>query len=145
MNQFRLSSQCNFIEVFDSLDSSFLDNKRFLLANTLDCFQISSKFENLSKLIFIPHLFLECIATQKFFFLPERKQRSSLFLITTIRRLRVFLFLEMLLYSVFSIQQDTINSHKIKIASLDLFWPNIILDKFLIPTLIQKNFMICVK
>nr|YP_010199606.1 hypothetical protein LKZ37_mgp01 [Gracilaria cearensis]UAD89464.1 hypothetical protein [Gracilaria cearensis] len=147
MNQFRLNSQSSFIEVFDSLDNSFSKNKGLLIFNTLDCVQVSYEFEKLSRIIFTNNLFLECLINQKFLFAYKQnlKKRKSLFFIATIRRYKVFLFLEILLHSIFLTRQSIINWHKVRVGCLDLFWPNAVLDKLLINTLIQNRFMIHIK
>nr|YP_010199781.1 hypothetical protein LK227_mgp01 [Gracilaria multipartita]UAD89739.1 hypothetical protein [Gracilaria multipartita] len=147
MNHFRLNSQSNFIEMFDSLDNSFSKKKSLLIFNTLDNVQVSCKFEKLSKIIFPNNLFLECFLSQKLYFFCKQnlKKQKSLYFIATIRSYRVFIFLEILLHSIFLIRQSIINWCKIKIGCLDLLWPSVVLDKLLINTILQNRFMIHIK
>nr|YP_010199731.1 hypothetical protein LK224_mgp01 [Gracilaria flabelliformis]UAD89689.1 hypothetical protein [Gracilaria flabelliformis] len=148
MNQFRLNNQSNFIEVFDSLDSNFSRRKSLLIFNTLNCIQVSCKFEKLSKIILPNNLFLECFLNQKLYFFRNQnfKKQKSLYFMATIRGYKVFLFLEILLHSIFLMHQFIINWHKIKISCLDLFWPSAVLDKLLMNnTALQNKFMIYVK
>nr|YP_010199806.1 hypothetical protein LK226_mgp01 [Gracilaria ornata]UAD89764.1 hypothetical protein [Gracilaria ornata] len=148
MNQFRLNNQSNFIEIFDSLDSNFSKRKSLLIFNTLDYIQVSCKFEELSKKIFPNNLFLECFLSQKPYFSPNQKlkKRKSLYSIVTIRSYKVFLFLEILLHSIFLMHQSIINWHKIKISCLDFFWSGVVLNKLLLNnTTLQNRFMIHVK
>nr|YP_010199631.1 hypothetical protein LK223_mgp01 [Gracilaria cervicornis]UAD89489.1 hypothetical protein [Gracilaria cervicornis] len=147
MNQFRLNSQSNFIEIFDSLDNDFSKNKSLLIFNTLNYVQMSYKFEELSKVIFPNNLFLECLLSQKLYFSYKQnlKKRKSLSFIATIRGYKVFLFLEILLHSIFLIRQSIINWSKIKVDHLDFFWPSTVLNKLLINTILQNRFMIYVE
>nr|YP_009490409.1 hypothetical protein GrspinORF143 [Gracilaria spinulosa]AWH62541.1 hypothetical protein GrspinORF143 [Gracilaria spinulosa] len=142
MNQFRLYSQSNFIEIFDSLDNSLSKTRRLLIFNKLKCVQISYELEKLSKIFFPINLFLECFSSQKLYYLYKQK---SLYCVAIIRGYKVFLFLEILLHSIFLIRQSMINWHEIKISCLDLFWPSVILDKLWINTILQNRFRIHVK
>nr|YP_010199531.1 hypothetical protein LK149_mgp01 [Gracilaria baiana]UAD89389.1 hypothetical protein [Gracilaria baiana] len=147
MSQFRLNCQSNFIEVFDSLDNRFSNNKGFLIFKGLSCVQVSYKFKKLSKIIFPNILFLECLQSQKFLFFDHQnlKKLKSLLVLGTLRKDAVFLFLEILLHSIFLKHKFTANCHKVKVSYLDLFWPNMVLDKLMINTIKQNRFIIRVE
>nr|YP_010199831.1 hypothetical protein LK101_mgp01 [Gracilaria tikvahiae]UAD89839.1 hypothetical protein [Gracilaria tikvahiae] len=147
MNQCRLNNQSNFIEVFDLLDSSFFKNKGSLMFTASDCVQVSYKFEKVSKIAFPCSLFLECLSGQKlrFSYKQDFKNQNSLFFVATIRGYKVFLFFEILLHSIFLIGPAVINWYKIKVSCLDFFWPNMVLDKLSMNTILQEKFIIQVK
>nr|YP_010199756.1 hypothetical protein LK367_mgp01 [Gracilaria isabellana]UAD89714.1 hypothetical protein [Gracilaria isabellana] len=147
MNQCRLNDQSNFIEVFDLLDSSFLKNKGSLMFTAPNCARVSYKFEKLSKIVFPYSLFLEYLSGQKlrFSYKQDFKKQKSLFFVATIRGHKVFLFYEILLHSIFLMGQAIINWYKIKVSCLDFFWPNMVLDKLSMNTILQEKFIIQVK
>nr|YP_011017035.1 hypothetical protein V2792_mgp01 [Gracilaria hainanensis]WQB61713.1 hypothetical protein [Gracilaria hainanensis] len=144
MNQFRLNNQFNFVEIFDSLDNNFLKNTGFLIFKNLDCFQVFYKFERLSRVIFMNYLLLECLTSRKIWLPYEQnlKKQKFLFLKATIRGNQIFLFLEILLHSMFLISKPIINWYKLKIEHFNFFLSNVILNKLLMNALIQNNFMI---
>nr|YP_009490459.1 hypothetical protein GrtexCDS025 [Gracilaria textorii]AWH62616.1 hypothetical protein GrtexCDS025 [Gracilaria textorii] len=147
MNQFRLKSQSNFIEIFDSLDNSFSKKRGFLIFKPLNCVQVSYEFEKLSKIVFSDNLFLESFLGQKLYFSYKKdlRKQKSLYFIATVRGYKIFPFLEILLHSIFLIRQSVINWHNIKISCLDLFWPSAVLDKLLTNAILQSRFIIHVK
>nr|YP_009511811.1 hypothetical protein [Gracilaria caudata]AXI97688.1 hypothetical protein [Gracilaria caudata] len=143
MNQLRLSNQYHFIGVFDSIDSNFKKTREPLVFNTPNCLQVYNKFEKLSKITFTNNLFLECLVGQKFFIYNQNlRQKNFTSLIATVRNKRTFLFLEILLHSLFLIHQPNINIKKIKITYLDFFLPHVVLDKLFMQTLMQNSFSI---
>nr|YP_009019515.1 hypothetical protein [Gracilaria salicornia]AHG53102.1 hypothetical protein [Gracilaria salicornia]AMR57152.1 hypothetical protein [Gracilaria salicornia]UAD89814.1 hypothetical protein [Gracilaria salicornia] len=147
MNQFRLSNQFNFIDMFDSLDNTLSKNKNFFVLNILNYFQVFCKLKKISRISSANYLFLECLVSQKTLLLnnKSRKKQNSVFLKVTIRNIKKFLFLEVLLHTVFLIHQPVIKWYKIKIEFLDLLWPPLVLDKLLLNTPLWDNFMICAK
>nr|YP_010199656.1 hypothetical protein LK099_mgp01 [Crassiphycus corneus]UAD89564.1 hypothetical protein [Crassiphycus corneus] len=144
MNQFRLSNQYYYIGIFDSMDSNFTKTKGPVVFNAPNYIQIYNKFEKLSKITLTNRLFLECLVGQKFFTdnNPNLRRKNSSVFFTIVRNQRTFWFLETLLHSLFLTQRPILNLQKVKIAHLDFFWPNIILDKLFMQTLMQNNFSI---
>nr|YP_010199881.1 hypothetical protein LK225_mgp01 [Crassiphycus usneoides]UAD89889.1 hypothetical protein [Crassiphycus usneoides] len=144
MNQFRLSNQYYYIGIFDSMDSNFTKTKGPLVFNVSNYIQIYNKFEKLSKITLTNRLFLECLVGQKFFMDNNQnlRRKSSSVFFAIVRNQRTFWFLETLLHSLFLANRPILNLQKIKIAHLDFFWPNIILDKLFMQTLMQNNFSI---
>nr|YP_010199556.1 hypothetical protein LK100_mgp01 [Crassiphycus birdiae]UAD89414.1 hypothetical protein [Crassiphycus birdiae] len=144
MNQFRLNNQYYYIGIFDSMDNNFTKTKRPLVFNASNYIQIYNKFEKLSKITLTNRLFLECLVGQKFFTdnNPNLKRKNSSVSFAIVRNQRTFWLLETLLHSLFLTQRPILNLQKVKIAHLDFFWPNIILDKLFMQTLMQNNFSI---
>nr|UAD89514.1 hypothetical protein [Gracilaria changii] len=144
MNQLRFNNQHNFIGVFDSIDNNFIKTEDSLIFNTPSFFQVYNEIEKLSRITFTKNLFLECMIGQKFFTCEKHgaKKRNFLFSITTIRSYKVSLFLDILLLSLFSVQESHISLVKLRITHLDFFWPNMVLDKLLMQDLMHNRFIV---
>nr|AWH62591.1 hypothetical protein GrtenliuORF01 [Gracilaria tenuistipitata var. liui]AXI97788.1 hypothetical protein [Gracilaria tenuistipitata] len=145
MNQLRLYNQCNFIEVFDSLDNNFFKDQNFLIFKVKNYLHIYNKIENLNISITIRNsLLLEALSCQRFFFIHKRNSKKKVLLFTkvTIRDNKFFLLLETLLHSVLLMQQSKINLQKLKVPSFDFFFQNKVLNKLSMQILRQNYFII---
>nr|YP_009365206.1 hypothetical protein [Gracilaria changii]ARJ60488.1 hypothetical protein [Gracilaria changii]ART65132.1 orf148 [Gracilaria changii] len=144
MNQSRFSNQYDFVGVFDFIDNNFTKTENSLIFNTPRFLQVYNKFEKLSKIILTKNLFLECIIGQKFSISKKcnAKKMNFLFFISTIRSWKIFWFLDILLLSMFSVQQSHGSLRKVRITHLDFFWPNMVLDKLFMQDLMHNRFII---
>nr|YP_009138170.1 orf147 [Gracilaria vermiculophylla]AHZ58197.1 orf147 [Gracilaria vermiculophylla]AHZ58222.1 orf147 [Gracilaria vermiculophylla]AXI97813.1 hypothetical protein [Gracilaria vermiculophylla]WDZ68091.1 hypothetical protein [Gracilaria vermiculophylla] len=144
MNQPRLYYQYNSTDAFDFLDNNFSNTQNFLIFNFKQCLKIYSKVEKTQKKKhFQSNLLLEALSCQKLFVSHTQKRKLQFFLYKiTIRKNKIFYFIETLLHSLFMIWQSTINTQKVKFPQLDFFFHKQIFNKLFLQTFTHNYFTI---
>nr|YP_009490384.1 hypothetical protein GreduCDS01 [Gracilaria edulis]AWH62516.1 hypothetical protein GreduCDS01 [Gracilaria edulis] len=144
MNKFRLNSQYNYIEIFDSFEKHFSCNKvffNFFISKVLKIQVIN--LEKSVKLILDKCLFLELLTGQRKVLNKKIKKDESFFKIT-IKKKKIFFFLEIIFHSIFMEQQFTKKLQNIKVANLVFFLPYTVLEKLLLQLSIYNNISILI-
>nr|YP_009511886.1 hypothetical protein [Hydropuntia rangiferina]AXI97763.1 hypothetical protein [Hydropuntia rangiferina]UAD89789.1 hypothetical protein [Hydropuntia rangiferina] len=138
MNKFRLSSQYNYIETFDSFDRCFSCNKNlfnFFVLKSLDI-QVSN-LKKSTKLILDTYLFSEFLIGQKKASYLQQKTNLSFFK-TTIQSKKIFLFMEIVLHSIFMERQFIKRLQNVTVMNLSFFLPYATLEKLLLQSSIYN-------
>nr|YP_011003678.1 hypothetical protein V2418_mgp01 [Gracilaria eucheumatoides]WPS66080.1 hypothetical protein [Gracilaria eucheumatoides] len=133
MKELRLSSQYNYIETFDLFDNNITNNNQGSSSfNGQKSFKVQSEnFKDFTQLVLHNNLFLEFLTGQKAFSDFESNLFNSKmnFLKVTLRKTKIFLFMEVILHNIFIKWQINKMLHIIKVTDFTLFLSYVIFEK----------------